>query len=268
MDSRLSFLMASALAGDLTNSCQGRSVTAGAHALFAAGEAGAFFDNSDLSTMFSDAGGTIPAAVDGPVLRQLDKSGNGNHRTFFNAILRSGAGLYWIEYNGANTYALTPSVNFTSTDKMTLWVALRKASDAAAAAFIGLGSNVVANSFELTAPANVGTNDIQFRSSGSTTAAARALGFPVGENRIFTCIGDIAADSCALRMGGVQVAASAADQGNGTYGNQQLCFGRRIGAGLFFSGREYASIVRGAASSAEQISAGNALMAARSGATL
>ena len=43
---------------------------------------GAWFDPSDLSTLYQDAAGTIPVtAVEQPVGKILDKSGNGNHAT-------------------------------------------------------------------------------------------------------------------------------------------------------------------------------------------
>jgi hypothetical protein len=43
---------------------------------------GALFDPSDLSTLFQDVAGTIPVtAVEQPVGKMLDKSGNGYHAT-------------------------------------------------------------------------------------------------------------------------------------------------------------------------------------------
>lgn len=48
--------------------------------LFAAGEQGAWYDPSDLSTLYQDAAGTIPVTdVEQPVGLMLDKSGRGNH---------------------------------------------------------------------------------------------------------------------------------------------------------------------------------------------
>ena len=48
--------------------------------LFAAGEQGAWYDPSDMSTLFQDSAGTTPVtAVEQPVGLVLDKSGNGNH---------------------------------------------------------------------------------------------------------------------------------------------------------------------------------------------
>ncbi len=48
--------------------------------LFSGGAPGAWYDPSDLTTLFQDSAGTTPVtAVEQPVGRMLDKSGNGNH---------------------------------------------------------------------------------------------------------------------------------------------------------------------------------------------
>ena len=57
--------------------------------LFVGGTAGAWYDPSDLSTMFTTDAGTTPVAMPGAgaavsVGRMLDKSGNGNHAISFN----------------------------------------------------------------------------------------------------------------------------------------------------------------------------------------
>jgi hypothetical protein len=50
--------------------------------LFASGAQGVWYDDGDMSTMFQDSAGTTPVtAVEQPVGRQLDLSGNNNHRT-------------------------------------------------------------------------------------------------------------------------------------------------------------------------------------------
>lgn len=70
-------------------------------ALFA-GTQGVWYDPSDLSTVFQDAAGTIAGAVDQPVGRILDISGNGNHASQAvsgdRPTLRSSGGLYWLEF--------------------------------------------------------------------------------------------------------------------------------------------------------------------------
>lgn len=45
-------------------------------ALFAGGAKGVWYDPSDLSSMFQDSGGTVPAAAGAPVALLRDKSGN------------------------------------------------------------------------------------------------------------------------------------------------------------------------------------------------
>jgi hypothetical protein len=50
--------------------------------LFTGGAQGAWYDPSDMSTLFQDSAGATPVtAVEQPVGRMLDKSGNGNHAT-------------------------------------------------------------------------------------------------------------------------------------------------------------------------------------------
>lgn len=57
--------------------------------LFAAGELGAWYDPSDLSSMFEDAAGTVPVTgVERPVGLLLDKSGRANHLSQSNAASR------------------------------------------------------------------------------------------------------------------------------------------------------------------------------------
>ncbi len=57
--------------------------------LYLASEQGAWYDPSDMSTLFQDAAGTTPVtAVEQPVGRILDKSGRGNHATQATATSR------------------------------------------------------------------------------------------------------------------------------------------------------------------------------------
>jgi len=65
---------------------------------------GAWFDVSDLTTLFQDTAGTTPVTAAGQAVGLMkDKSGNGNHITFSNATLGSNGTLYWIAFNGVST---------------------------------------------------------------------------------------------------------------------------------------------------------------------
>ena len=73
--------------------------------LFSGGEQGAWYDPSDLATLYQDSAGTTPVATDGdPVGLMLDKSGNGNHATQSSSdlkpIYRTDGTLHWLEFDG------------------------------------------------------------------------------------------------------------------------------------------------------------------------
>ena len=100
--------------------------------------AGAWYDPSDLSTMFTTDAGTTPVAMPGggaavSVGRMLDKSGNGNHAIAFNNTtarpeLRARVNLltyseqfdnaYWTKTNGSITANNITAPNGTSTARL------------------------------------------------------------------------------------------------------------------------------------------------------
>ncbi len=77
------------------------------HHLFFNKEEGAWYDPSDLSTLFQDANGTIPVTTDGdPVGLMLDKSGNDNHVTqtvsAARPTYRTDGVLHWLASDGVD----------------------------------------------------------------------------------------------------------------------------------------------------------------------
>lgn len=101
--------------------------------LFASGEAGAWYDPSDLSTVWQDSARTTPGAVDSPVGALDDKSGNGNHMTQATAdnrpILRQSGSLYYLERDGIDDELFT-GADFTLQAGWTLAVAASYAAGA------------------------------------------------------------------------------------------------------------------------------------------
>ena len=91
--------------------------------LFSSGEQGVWFDPNDLSSMFQDAAGTIPAAIGQPVGLIQDKSGNGNHASQAAAAARPTLGrvpaggaynrLLNTENFGASNWTASPSATVT-----------------------------------------------------------------------------------------------------------------------------------------------------------
>ena len=189
--------------------------------------------------------------------------------TFVNAQFEQGSSMTAYQRRGATDFDVTEqgqrdcygvradgiddfyqrAIDFSGTDKVTVFAAVRKLSDAATAVFLELSPSASTNNggFALLAPSASGSERYTFNSRGTASAFAitsnSAFNAPV--TNIVTCIGDIANDLCILRVDGTQVAAGSSDQGTGNYRNDTLNLFRRNGATLPFNGNLYGLIVAG-----------------------
>lgn len=81
---------------------------------FTSGKKGVQWD-VDPAYLYSDAGMTTLATLNGAVLRIADKSGNANHGTVANATLRQDSnGKYYLEANGSNSQITRAAMTFTA----------------------------------------------------------------------------------------------------------------------------------------------------------
>jgi hypothetical protein len=83
--------------------------------LFTNGQRGAFYDPSDLSTLFQDSSGNTPVTSDGdPVGLMLDKSGNDNHAfqtdNSNRPTYQTDGNLHWIFGDGSNDFLITDEI--------------------------------------------------------------------------------------------------------------------------------------------------------------
>lgn len=102
--------------------------------LFAGGEAGGWYDPSDLSTLWKDVAGTVPVTTNGDLVARMDdKSGNGNHLIMSTSSKRPAYGTdgtrHWIETDGADDYMVASSGFVDGTDSFTAVIATEPASD-------------------------------------------------------------------------------------------------------------------------------------------
>lgn len=261
-----------------------RAVTAGAPTwmplgLFRAGEQGIWLDPSDLSTLFQDAAGTVPVTAAGqPVGRILDKSGRGNHASQPTAarrpILRQNAttGAYFLGLDGVDDGLVTASMDFTATDKVSVFAGVRKLSDAAAGIVCELGAVMSANSgtMALIVAGAGGAEEYTYGSRGSVAqyAATSLIAHNAPHSGVLTCSSHIAGDSAILRVNGAQAAQNTADQGTGNYGNYPLYIGRRGGTTLPFNGHLYGLIITGRLATDRETRATERLLARRTGVVL
>mgnify|MGYP000883493968 CR=1 FL=1 len=245
--------------------------------LFAAGEQGIWLDPSDFSTLFQDAAGTTPVtAVGQPVGKILDKSGRGNHATQSTGASRptlqqDSNGLYYLSFDGTDDGMATPSINFTGTDKMTVWAGAQSASTAATAIIAELSSTTGAGN-----PGSMAVlwprlpYAVNFGLAG-TAAASRSTSASADTGlRVISCAFDISSastvDEIKPRVNGAApslLTVDAGPAGTGNFGNYPLYIGRRGGTSLPFNGRLYQLIVRGAESNAGQIAATEAYVNAK-----
>jgi hypothetical protein len=163
----------------------------------------------------------------------------------------------YLKFNGTSSSMATNSINFTNTDKTTIWSGVRKLSDAANGVIAELSSSLASNtgSFLLRTGSFSTSVGYLFGSRGANNPGTYAdVNLPASPvTNVATGIGDIFGDSQILRLNGSQVASNTADQGTGNYGNYPLYVGARAGSSVFFNGQLYSLIIRGAASSAAQI---------------
>lgn len=241
--------------------------------MFGAGEQGAWYDPSDLTTLFQDAAGTTPVtAADQPVGLMRDKSGRGNHFTQSTAasrpILRNSGVLWSLEFDGVDDFLLSASIDFTATDKITAFAGLRKLSDAALGCVAELGDGLPVGSFLISAPfAASATFGLSMRAAGAAFGSPTA-GFASPVSAVLGASLDAAAVTALLRVNGVAGVPATGAAGSSTFGNYPLYAGRRGGTTSPFRGHLYGLIVRGAASSASETIEAEKYLAVKSGVTL
>jgi hypothetical protein len=159
----------------------------------------------------------------------------------------------YIKANGSNQSMATNTISFTATNKITLWQGVRKLSDVTAIVVENSASGVgtAAGTFGIIPNAGY-----LLASQGTllTTAQTSLLAAPI--TSVLAVSASISDPLLQARVNGSVNGSSTATQGTGNYGNYPAYFYARAGSGLFFSGNDYAAIVRGAASTTTQITDG------------
>lgn len=99
--------------------------------LFRSGAQGAWYDPSDLTTLYQDVSGTLPVTADGdPVALMLDKSGNDNHATqpivAARPTWRSDGNLCWLEHDGVDDQMFIPIIPYSTPLSMSVFIGLHR----------------------------------------------------------------------------------------------------------------------------------------------
>jgi hypothetical protein len=91
----------------------------------------AWYDPSDLSTMWKDTAGTDPVTADGDAVARIDdKSGNARHLTQGTAanrpLYKTAGGLHWLQFDGTNDQLSVNSAGLRITGDLTLCAGVYK----------------------------------------------------------------------------------------------------------------------------------------------
>lgn len=224
-----------------------------------------------LSAMFAGVAGTLllprysDVGVGSAVASVTDISGNGKNATqateASKPILRQNAttgALYW-EMN--DDFLQCAALGLNAADEVTVFAVVHKTSDAAAGVVCELTNNT--SNFSMFGPSSAAAN-FGWRARGSGVGAVINGTFAAPVSAVLVGTAKISTDTSVLRVNGVEVATSAADQGTGNFGNFGLFIGRRDGSSLPFAGNIYVIGVANRVFTASEIlaleAAGNAMI--------
>ena len=222
-----------------------RGLTTLIKGIFRNNEQGFAYDPNDLTTLFQDAAGTIPVTAAGqPVGLMKDKSGRNNHAYQTTSASRprlqrnATTGAYYLAFDGADDFLVTNSINFAVTDKVSLFVGVRKLS-ATSGLIVELGNDTTNNKFFL-------LNEYRFLARGNVVYAsnqrAEKLVNIVPTDAVVSAMGNVQASLNTIRINGEQGINSTTPLGSGVFINAPIYIGRRGGTSLPFNGHIYSLI--------------------------
>lgn len=166
----------------------------------------------------------------------------------------------YLDPDGTDDNYVTSSIDFTGTDKVTIWAGLRKVDDTARI-LCELSVNVNDNqgAFYVVTGLDIGPSysTVARGSAGANASlvAKYSSAFPVAESAVITAQHDIAGDLSRIRRNGSSDGAidGTADKGTGNFGKYPLYLFSRGMTTLRFKGKFYGLIIRGAATDTAQL---------------
>ena len=248
--------------------------------LFQSSEQGVWYDPSDFSTMFQDSAGTTPVTATGqPIGKILDKSGNGNHASQATSASRpllkqDGNGKYYAEFDGVDDGWTVPTLNLTSTNKLTATYGA-KATNYGILCEHSVSTATNSGAFVLLPEATAERPDAQF--SGATGYGfARLTSGQLTTKSTYTCVVTIDLSGTTVLgcvpyrsingNAGLVWGVSGVIAGGGNFANYPFYIGSRGGATIRFAGRMYGLIIRGANSSVPELVDSEAWINSKTGA--
>ena len=257
--------------------------------LFANSENGAWYDPSDLSTLFQDSAGTTPVTSDGdPVGKILDQSGNGNHLTQTTAAARplykTSGGLHWLDFDGTDDWLESAAVDLSGTNTASVFAGIRKERASVAGAsdpiFINGDAGTSGGAFAIYAPHNGTARDFAWSVDPATggSQSFRAVDDASYEAPVSGVIGlqvnTAGADNDArlgCRWNGATLSTFSADASGGTgtgLANETFRVGLQVGTSDYYDGRIYSLVVTDDTLTVSELASLESYVAGKTGVTL
>ncbi len=199
----------------------------------------------------------------------------GNHATQATSasrpILKQDAnGCYYLLFDGVDDGLATAAIDFTATDKMTVFAGVRKLSDAASQLTVELGNTLPIGGFNLHTPEIPGSPSYaSYVNMGTPVNITSSASYAAPISNVVSVLFDTSValpNELKLRVNGSQTGSQQVDAGTGNFANSPLYIGARAGTSLFFNGHLYSLIIRGAQSTDSQIAAAESYVNSKTGA--
>ena len=160
----------------------------------------------------------------------------------------------FLRFDGTDDSLATSAIDFSATDKMSVFAGVRKLSDAAQGIVVELTAATGSNNgaFHISAPTGAFAN-YRFTSKGTTQVDNPVTTYTSPITNVITGLGNISAPSNIIRVNGAGAGSVLTTQGTGNYANSALYIGRRGGSTLPFNGRLTSLIVLGRTATATEI---------------
>lgn len=167
-----------------------------------------------------------------------------------------------LRFDGVDDSMQTAVIDWSSTNRLSAWVGVRKVSDATMGIVFesGTDSGTVAGTFAARAPGGAANDSFYFISSGTAISPKFVNGYAAPSTVVLSAVADIAGDSLAVRVNGSDSTPATADQGTGNYTAQVLYLGSRAGTGSRLWGAIHGLLLVGATATASQLSAMEAIL--------
>ena len=172
---------------------------------------------------------------------------------------------HYFDFDGTDDSLATASIDFTATDKMSVFAGFKTSDESGFEGLVQLGTVASGGFWTYT-----GNNALEFKTQGSTGISAINAAYAPSATSVLTVSANLAgatgADCLSLRKNGASLASATVVAGAANYQNAALKIGEATG--VYLLGRIYGLIILGRTATAAEITATETWVANKTGVTL